>query len=101
MRFFMILIALLLSQFNVGIGTMSPRLLNELTYHMSSTAVEARYLYSVSAVDLDIVTCFFASQDMRLGLIKIAKLIVDLRSSWELAQSVSQYPVKVANGLLT
>lgn len=81
MRFFTILIILLLSQFNVGIGTVSPRLLNDSTYHMSSAAVEARYLYSTSTVDLDIVTCFFASQDMRLGSIKIVKLIVDLQSS--------------------
>jgi hypothetical protein len=38
---------------------------------MSSAVVKAMDLYSASTVGLDIVACFFARQDMRLGPIKI------------------------------
>jgi hypothetical protein len=65
------LIALLLSQCSIGIGTEWPRLWNKSTYHMSSAVVKAMDLYSASTVGLDIVACFFAPQDMRLGPIKI------------------------------
>lgn len=65
----------------------------------SSAVVKAMDLYSASTVGLDIVACFFAPQDMRLGPIKIPKPVMDLRSSLEPAQSASQYPMIAVSGL--
>jgi hypothetical protein len=47
-------------------------------------------LYSVSVLDRDMVFCFLAHQDIKLGPKKIAKLPVDFLSSKQPAQLASE-----------
>jgi hypothetical protein len=56
-----------------------------------SEEVTARLRYSASVDDRETVGCFLADQEIKLGPRKIAKPVVDHRSSGQPAQSTSQY----------
>ena len=58
---------------------------------MISIVVTAKALYSASVLDRETVDCFRALQEIRLGPRKIQKPPVDFQSSWQLAQSASEY----------
>lgn len=56
--------------------------------------------YSYYVLDLDTTNCFFAHQEIKQGLRKIAYPIVNLRSSTEPTQSESQNALRVKDPLL-
>ena len=58
--------------------------------HVISQHVDAIYMYSASALDLDTVVCFFVFQDIGALPRKIQYLVTDLLVSLHLAQSASQ-----------
>jgi hypothetical protein len=57
---------------------------------MISAVAFARDLYSPSVLDLDIVACFLALQEIKLGPKYTANPPVELLSSAHLAQSASE-----------
>jgi hypothetical protein len=55
--------------------------LRSVCIHMTSEVASAIALYSTSVIDLDIILCFLAPQEIRLDPRNTAKPYVDLLSS--------------------
>lgn len=89
------LMALILSECRVSGDNLYPMFYIRFVYHMISVVLEASAQYSTLAIDCMTVGCFLAPQDSKLSPRKITNPMVDLRSSFDPAQSASQNACKV------
>jgi hypothetical protein len=64
--------------------------------HINSTVASVIALYSASVLEHDVVFCFLAYHDIKLGPKKIAKPLVNFLSSTQPAKSASEKaPIRV------
>jgi hypothetical protein len=76
----------------------TPSSLRRASTHINSVVAFARDLYSTLVLDLDTVACFLALQETKFGPTNIAKPPVDLLSSRQPAQSVSEKALRYIEG---